>query len=115
MIKHKFCKCLSVGRSGRAAIHAPIWSVWWGYVQNAWSYMLSKALTHLPMVECREAEGLALRMVAQVCLKAEALQDWQESLDNEDGCSRLGDVGCDMPPPLGQHIVDGCYAVCTAL
>ena len=67
---------------------------------------------HLPVVEHGQAEGLALRVVAQVGLEAKGLDDRQEGLHNEDGRARLGHVCGDVPSPLGQHRIDGGDAVC---
>lgn len=65
---------------------------------------------HLPVVEHREAEGLALCVVAQVRLKAKALDDRQERLDDEDGGAGSGHVGGDVATALCQHVVNGTAA-----
>ena len=42
-------------------------------------------VTHLPVVEDREAEGLSLCVRAQVCLKAKGVDGREESLDGVQG------------------------------
>ena len=42
-------------------------------------------MTHLPVVEDREAEGLSLCVRAQVCLKAKGVDGREESLDGVQG------------------------------
>lgn len=66
------------------------------------------------MVEGRQAEGLPLRVVPQVCLKAEAFKNGQKGFDDEDGGARLGHICSHVAPPLCQDIVDGCDAVCSS-
>ena len=45
-------------------------------------------VTHLPVVEDREAEGLSLCVRAQVCLKAKGVDGREESLDGVQGGPR---------------------------
>ena len=68
----------------------------------------------LPVVEYGEAEGLPLRVVAQVGLEAERLQHRQERLDQEDGRPRLGHIRRHVPAPLAQHGVDRALMQSTA-
>ncbi len=46
-------------------------------------------------------------MIPEVRLEAEALDDRQKRLHQEDGRARLGHVRCHVASPLGQHRVDG--------
>lgn len=69
-------------------------------------------VSHLPVVKDGEAEGLSLRVVAEVCLKAEGLNDRKERLHDEDRRARLGHISCHMASPLAQHRIDGRDAVC---
>lgn len=67
---------------------------------------------NLPMVEGREAEGLALRVIPQVHLEAEALYDGQVGFDNKGWSSRFRVVCGNVPSPLPKNGVNSCYAVC---
>mmetsp|Transcript_18570 Transcript_18570/g.39864 ORF Transcript_18570/g.39864 Transcript_18570/m.39864 type:complete len:296 (+) Transcript_18570:357-1244(+) len=84
-----------------------------GGLQRPQHHALVQGVTghNLPVVKHTHAERLTLCVVAQVCLKAEALHHGQEGLDDEDGRAGLGHVGCHVAAPLGQHVVDGRQAV----
>ena len=47
------------------------------------------ARNDLPVVECREAEGLALCVIPEIHFEAKAFYDGQVGLHNECGCARL--------------------------
>ena len=68
-------------------------------------------ISYLPVVERREAEGLALGVRAQICLKAERVDDRDERLDRVQRRPWLGGLLRDVATATREHGVDGGNAV----